>query len=146
MMYEGMDDVNDWKPLNSELVVQARKLCIEFFKKMGVTKKVRRDVAKKVGCKDITNKGDTSRPNYRSRLGGREVKYDKRDSISSATPPMETLQFFGSRVCLKGLSLVSFSVALAALTILVFIVVVFLGGGFRYRAPWFDGANEGPCL
>ena len=49
-------------------------------------------------------------------------------------------------VCLKGLSLVSFSVALAALTILVSIVVLFLGGGTRYRAPLFDGANEGQCL
>ena len=37
---------------------------------------------------------------------------------------------------LKGLSPVSFSVALAALTIFVFIVVLFLGGGLRYRAPW----------
>ena len=51
---------------------------------MGVYKKVPRDVAKKMGCKVITtkwvdtNKGDTSRPNYRSRLVGREVKYDKR--------------------------------------------------------------------
>ena len=53
---------------------------------------------------------------------------------------------FGSRVCLKGLSLVSFSVALAALTILVFIFVLFLGGGFRYQPPWFDGVNEGPCF
>ena len=27
-----------------------------------------------------------------------------------------------------------------------FIVVLFLGGGIRYRAPCFDGANKGPCL
>ena len=46
----------------------------------------------------------------------------------------------------KGLSLVSFSVAVAALTILVSIVVLFLGGGTRNRAPLFDGVNEGPCL
>ena len=50
------------------------------------------------------------------------------------------------RFCLKGLSQVLFSSALAALTILVFVVLLFLGGGIRYRAPWFDGANEGPCL
>ena len=45
---------------------------------MGVYKRVPRDVAKKMGCKVITtkwvdtNKGDTSRPNYRSRLVGRD--------------------------------------------------------------------------
>ena len=81
-MYEGMefwDDVNDWKPLTWELEVQARTLEMESFKKMGVHKKVPRDVAKKMGCKVITtkwvdtNKGDTLRPNYRSRLVGREV-------------------------------------------------------------------------
>ena len=88
VMYEGMefrDDVNDWKPLNWELAVQARKLEMQFFKKMGVYKKVPRDVAKKMGCKVITtNKGDTSRPNHRSRLVGREVKYDKRLDLFSA--------------------------------------------------------------
>ena len=74
------DDVNDWKPLNWELAAQARKLEMEFFKKMCVYKKVPRDVAKKMNCKVITtkwvdtNKGDTSRPNYRSMLVGREVK------------------------------------------------------------------------
>ena len=66
MMYEGMefwDDVNDWKPLNWELAVQARKREME---DVGVYKKVPRDVAKKMGCKVITtkwadtNKGDTS--------------------------------------------------------------------------------------
>ena len=43
MMYEGMDfwdDVNDWKPLNWDLPVQARKLEMEFFKKMGVYKEM----------------------------------------------------------------------------------------------------------
>ena len=93
MMYEGMefwDDVNDWKPLNWELAAQARKLEMEFFKKMGVYKKVSRDVAEEMGCKVITtkwvdtNKGHTSRPNYRSRLVGREVTYDKRLNLFSA--------------------------------------------------------------
>ena len=69
MRFEGMefwDDVNDWKALHWELAVQARKLEMEFFKKMGVHKKVPRDVAEKMGCKLIStqwadaNKGDTS--------------------------------------------------------------------------------------
>ena len=45
MMYEEIefwDDVNDWKPLDWELSVQARKLEMELFKKMGVYKKVPR--------------------------------------------------------------------------------------------------------
>ena len=87
MMHEGIefwDDVNDWKPLSWEMAVKARKLEMELYKKMGVCKKVPRDVAKKMGCKVNTtkwvdtNKGDTSRPNYRSRLVGHEVKYDKK--------------------------------------------------------------------
>ena len=55
-----------------------------------------------MGCKVITtncvdtNKGDTSRPNYRSRLVGREVKYDKRLDLFSAAPPLETLKFMCS--------------------------------------------------
>ena len=75
---------------------------MKFFKKMGVHKEVLRDVAKKMGCKVITtewvdtNKGDTSRPNYRSRLVGREVKYDKRLDLFSAAPPLETLKFLCS--------------------------------------------------
>ena len=80
MMHEGMefwDDVNDWKPLTW-------------------------DVAEKMGCKVITtkwvdtNKGDTSRPIYRSRLVGREMKYDKRLDLFPATPPLETLKFLCS--------------------------------------------------
>ena len=110
MLCEGMefwDDVNDWKPLTWELAVQARKLEMELFKKMGVYKKVPRDVAKKMGCKVITtkwvetNKGDTFRPNYRSRLVGREVKYNKRLDLFSATPPLETLKFLCS-MCARG--------------------------------------------
>ena len=49
-------------------------------------------------------------------------------------------------VCLKGVSIVSFSVAFAALTILVSFVVPLLGGGNRHRAPLFHGASEGQCL
>ena len=69
--------------------------------------KVPRNVAKKMGCKVITtkwvdtNKGDTSRPNYRSRLVGREVKYDKRLDLFSLTPPLETLKFLCS-MCARG--------------------------------------------
>ena len=49
-----------------------------------------------------TNRGDTSRPNYRSRPVCREVKYDKRlDHLYSATEPFETLMFLCS-MCARG--------------------------------------------
>ena len=60
-----------------------------------------------MGCKVITakwvdtNKGDTSRPNFRTRLVGREVKYDKRLDLFSATPSMETLKLMCS-MCARG--------------------------------------------
>ena len=97
-----------WSLETAELGVgQARKLEMEFFKRMGVYKKVPRDVAKKMSCKVITrkwvdtNKGDSSRPNYRRRLVGREVKYDKRLDLFSATPPLETLKLLCS-MCARG--------------------------------------------
>ena len=40
-------------------------------------------------------------PNYRSRLVGREVKYDKRLDLFSATPPLETVKFLCS-MCARG--------------------------------------------
>ena len=85
MMHECMefwDDVNEWTPLTW-------------------------DVAEKMGCKVTTtkwvdtNKGDTSRPIYRSRLAGREMKYDKRLDLFPATPPLETLKFLCS-MCARG--------------------------------------------
>ena len=46
-----------WSLETAELGVgQARKLEMEFFKMMGVYKKVPRDVAKKMGCTVITRK------------------------------------------------------------------------------------------
>ena len=38
------------------------------------------------------NKGDEATPNYRARLVGREVAYDKRDDLYAATPPLESLR------------------------------------------------------
>ena len=38
------------------------------------------------------NKGDVTAPNYRARLVGREVAYDKRDDLYAATPPLESLK------------------------------------------------------
>ena len=111
-MYEGMDfwdDVNDMKPLDWERAVQARRLEMDFFRKMGVYRKVDRSEAARAGCKVITtkwldtNKGDEANPNYRSRLVGRELKMDKRLDLFSATPPLESLKMLCS-VCARGQS------------------------------------------
>ena len=40
-----------------------------------------------------TNKGDSEKPNLRSRLVGRELALTKRDDIFAATPPLESLRF-----------------------------------------------------
>ena len=53
---EFWDDVNDWNTLSWELAMQVRKHEMELFKKMGVYKKVPRDVAEMMGCKVITTK------------------------------------------------------------------------------------------
>ena len=101
MMYDGYefyDDMHEFKKMDREAVIMARRTEMQFFQKMGVYVKVPRGMAKMHGAKVITtkwldtNKGDAESPNYRSRLVGREVKYDKRLDLFSATPPLETLK------------------------------------------------------
>ncbi len=80
--------------LDKELAVKARKLEMEFFKKMGVYTKVKREAWMKVITTkwlDV-NKGDGENPNVRARLVGRELKMDKRDDLFAATPPLESLK------------------------------------------------------
>ena len=100
-MYENvyfMDDMNGNKILDKEMVIQARQLEMQYFRKMQVYEKVPRGEAKQKGCKIITtrwldtNKGDDVEPNYRSRLVGREMKFDRRLDLFSATPPLEALK------------------------------------------------------
>ena len=77
-----MDDVTGLH-LNKELAVQARKVEIDFFKARGVYTKVRREPWMQVitiKWIDI-NKGDETAPNYRARLVGREIAWDKRDDL-----------------------------------------------------------------
>ena len=86
------DDVNDHKSLSHQLVVKARRLEIDYFKKMRVYDKVHKSEAK--GCKIITtrwidtNKGDDVTPDHRSRMVGREIKTDNRLDLFAATPPL----------------------------------------------------------
>ena len=102
-LYEDFDFVDDVsnKFLDKHKAIEARRLEIEFFRKMMVYEKVPRHFAH--GRKVITtrwldvNKGDTQRPNYRARLVGRELKLkDKRLDLFAATPPLESLRLLCS--------------------------------------------------
>ena len=70
-LYEGirfLDDMNGYKELDKDQVIAARRLEIEYFRKMGVYKKVKREEAQRLGIKVITtkwldtNKGDDKNP------------------------------------------------------------------------------------
>ena len=47
-----------------------------------------------------TNKGDSDRPDYRSRLVGREIKNDSRLDLFAPTPPLEVMKLILSQ-CAK---------------------------------------------
>ena len=95
-LYAGREFVDDMTgmPLDHGMAVTARKKEIDFFKARGVYTKLRRESWMKViTTKWIDhNKGDVTTPNYRARLVGREVAYDKRDDLYAATPPLESLK------------------------------------------------------
>ena len=76
-LYEGFefrDDANQGELLDHGLVQEARRVEIDFFRKMRVYDKVHKSYArgkKLITCKWAdTNKGDAYRPDYRSRLVG----------------------------------------------------------------------------
>ena len=70
---------------------------MSFFKKLGVYRRVPKDMIRTVGGKRIsvkwldTNKGDRDNPNYRSRLVGREYNDSKDDMLYASTPPLAAL-------------------------------------------------------
>ena len=99
--YQGMEFHDDvyGRPLDKNLATRARKLEMDFFKKMKVHSKVERSVAKQLGAKVITTRwidtnkvGDDSKPDYRARLVGREIKIDDRPDLFAAIPPLESLR------------------------------------------------------
>ena len=47
------------------------------------------------------NKGDVERPNYRSRLVGKEFKTTADDSLCASTPPLEALRMIVSRAATR---------------------------------------------
>ena len=88
-------------------MVEARKLEMAWFKKMGVYSQVSRSEVKAKGGRFIptrwvdTNKGDDNGPNYRSRLVDREVRIDSRLDLFAPPPPLEAMKFQIS-VCARG--------------------------------------------
>ena len=104
-LYSNVDFYDDisGKELDHKMAAEARRLEIEFFKKMKVYKKVPRWYARghkviKTRWLDV-NKGDLDKPNYRARLVGCELKNnDKRLDLFAATPPLESLRMVAS-VC-----------------------------------------------
>ena len=99
--FEFIDDVSG-RVLDHELAVKARKLEMDFFRKMRVYDKVPRAVSTRDGCRVIStkwvdiNKGDQKAPNYRARLVGRELKLDSRLDLFAATPPLEAIRIICS--------------------------------------------------
>ena len=95
-LYDGADFFDDvtGAPMDKHLATEARRLEIEYFRKMGVYTKVRREKWMKVITTRWidTNKGDERVPDYRARLVGREIKRDRRDDLFAATPPLESLR------------------------------------------------------
>jgi len=82
-----------------ELVVEARRKELEYFKKKNVwVKKLVKECINKTGKPPIsvrwvdTNKGDDVNPEIRSRLVARQIRGPGQDSVFAPTPPLEALR------------------------------------------------------
>ena len=88
-------------------MLEARKLDMELFRKMGVYRKVHKSFAKGTPLISTrwvdTNKGTDLEPNYRSRLVAREIKNDARLDLFSATPPLEAKKMLFSMAVTEGI-------------------------------------------
>ena len=91
--------------LDKELLMEARKKEMEYFRKMKVYEKVPRNQAYQEADKAPikvrwvdTNKGCATKPNYRSRFVAVEFKVGNRPELYSATPPLEVVRLIISLV------------------------------------------------
>ena len=79
--------------LDPLLVMQARRIEMAFFRRMGVYVKVGRSECEKEGLKVIDvgwvdiSKGSREKPDYRSRLVGKDFKRGSLPELFAATPP-----------------------------------------------------------
>ena len=102
------DDISG-KPLDIEGVRKARREELEELKKHNVYRKV--PVSK---CLDETgkppvgkrwldiNEGDDVHPEFRSRLVAQEIKFDKREDLFAATPPLEAMKLLFTLAVTEG--------------------------------------------
>ena len=100
---EAFDDVTN-EPLLPKLVIKARAEELKYFDEMGVYEYASLDECRRltgkmpIGTRWIdVNKGDSVKPNYRSRLVAKEYKVDVRPDLFAATPPTECLRLLLSR-------------------------------------------------
>ena len=96
------DDVSG-ATLDPKLVVKAKQLEMDYFRKMGVYHKVPRKTLQQHGGRIIgtrwidINKGDEESPDYRSRMVGKEFNVGSDPALYAATPPLEALRLIVSR-------------------------------------------------
>ena len=96
------DDVSG-AALDPEMVVKARQLEMDYFRKMGVYHKITRKTMQQHGGKTIgtrwidIKRGDEKMPDYRSRLVGKEFNVGSDPALYAATPPLEALRLVVSR-------------------------------------------------
>ena len=112
---EAYDDVSG-QELVPELMIKARQDEIAYFRDMGVYEKVDvHECWKQTGKAPIavrwvdTNKGDSAKPNYRSRLVAKEFNTGPCPELYAATPPSECLRILRSKMASgrnKGIGLV----------------------------------------
>eukprot|EP00973_Karenia_brevis_P061009 8483342-Karenia_brevis.AAC.1 len=101
------DDVSGAE-LDPQLVKEARKAEMRYFKKMQVYRKVETSKCwKMTGKKPIgvrwvdVNKQDNVNPKYRSRLVAKQFKTSNEPELYAATPPLEALKIIISRAATK---------------------------------------------
>ena len=92
------DDVNH-KILDPNLVKAARAEEMKYINDKRVWTKMNKEDTIKKGYKIVdtrwidTDKGDETRPNYRSRLVGKEFNTGAEDGLFASTPPLEARDF-----------------------------------------------------
>ena len=103
IFFKVFNDVTD-KPLPPKLVMKTRAEELKYFNDMGVYENATLDEGRRstgimpIGTRWIDiNKGESVKPNYRSRLVAKEFKVDIRPELVAATPPTECLRLLLSK-------------------------------------------------
>ena len=101
LLQQAWDDTSG-KELNVKQVKEARKLEMQYVKSKKVWRKMSRKMALASGYKIVgtrwldINKGDEEKPDYRSRLVGKEYNDGFEEGLFASTPPLEALRWLVS--------------------------------------------------